>query len=69
MADALRDRISADIRAVAGEPAMTARLGPIGQAARGSTAAEFAADIEAQRAQMFSIAKMIGKPIGAKPLP
>ena len=56
----LREQVAADIRAVAADPGIAERLAAIGQAARGSTAAEFAADIEAQRAQMTAIAKAIG---------
>jgi tripartite-type tricarboxylate transporter receptor subunit TctC len=59
-----RDRISADIRAVAADPAVGARLRTVAQVARGSTPAEFAAAIEEQRAQIASIVKLLGiKPV------
>jgi tripartite-type tricarboxylate transporter receptor subunit TctC len=57
---ALRDRISADVRAVATNPAMASRLATVGLVAHGSTPAEFSAAIAKQRAQMASIAKLVG---------
>jgi tripartite-type tricarboxylate transporter receptor subunit TctC len=60
----LRDRIAADVRAVAAEPAITARLAAIAQAPRGSTPAEFAASIDEQRAKMEAIVRLIGKHLG-----
>ena len=59
---ALRDRIAADIRAVATDPAIADRLAPTGLVVRASTPAEFAAAIEEQRAKMAAIVKLIGKP-------
>jgi tripartite-type tricarboxylate transporter receptor subunit TctC len=56
----LRDRIAADIRAVAAEPIIRDRLAAVGQVVRGSTPAEFSATIEEQRTKMASIAKLIG---------
>lgn len=47
--DSRRERISADVRAIAGDQAVTKRLGAAGQLVRGSTPAEFAAAIEEQR--------------------
>jgi tripartite-type tricarboxylate transporter receptor subunit TctC len=55
-----RDQVSLDVRAVAAENAVGERLTIVGQAARGSSPAEFAASIEGQRAQIASIAKMVG---------
>src|SRR5262249_8510573 len=55
-----RDRTAADVRGVAGEPAIADRLAAIGQVARGSTPAEFAAAIEEQRAKLADIVKLIG---------
>ena len=55
-----RDRISADVRAVATEDAVSQRLAVVGQIARGSTPAEFAAAIEEQRIQISSIATVVG---------
>lgn len=60
MPDALRDRISADIRDVAGDAAIADRLAAVGQIARGSTGAEFAAAIEAQRAKIAAIVQSVG---------
>jgi tripartite-type tricarboxylate transporter receptor subunit TctC len=53
----LRERIAADVRAVASDSAMTARLRGIGVAVRAGTPAEFAADIEAQRARITAIVR------------
>lgn len=55
-----RDRIAADVRAVAAEPAVIDRLATVAQVARGSTPAEFAAAIEEQRVKMAAIVKLIG---------
>jgi tripartite-type tricarboxylate transporter receptor subunit TctC len=60
MANDLRDEISADIRSVAADPVLVERLFAAGQIARGSTAAEFAAAIDEQRAKMAAIVKLIG---------
>ena len=60
MADELRDKISADIRAIATNPALVERLASAGQIARGSTPAEFAAAIEDQQAKMAAIMALIG---------
>jgi tripartite-type tricarboxylate transporter receptor subunit TctC len=60
MAAALRDRISADVRAVAADPAVAGRFAAAGQIVRGSTAAEFAGAIEEQRARMESIVRLLG---------
>jgi len=60
IAPALRDRISADVRAVATDPAIAARLATVGLVAHGSTPAEFPPAIAEQRAQMASIAELIG---------
>jgi tripartite-type tricarboxylate transporter receptor subunit TctC len=56
----LRDRIAADVRAVADSPAIKERLAKIGIVARGSTPGEFAAAIEEQRAKVAAIAAAIG---------
>lgn len=63
MAHALRDRIAADIAAVAADPVVAARFAAMGQKARASAPAEFAAMIESQRAQ---IADIVGR-TGMKP--
>jgi tripartite-type tricarboxylate transporter receptor subunit TctC len=56
----LRDRISADVRAVANSDAIKERLAKIGIVARGSTPGEFVAAIEEQRAKVAAIAAAIG---------
>lgn len=55
-----RDRISADVRAIATDPVIADRLAAVGQIARGSTPAEFAAAIAEQRAKIAAIVKLIG---------
>jgi tripartite-type tricarboxylate transporter receptor subunit TctC len=55
-----RERISADIREVAADPTLGDRLNALGQVARGSTPAEFAAAIDEQRAKMAAIAQSVG---------
>ena len=55
-----RDRVSEDVRAVAAENAVGERLAVVGQVARGSTPAEFAAAIEEQRIRISSIATLVG---------
>ncbi len=55
-----KDRIAADVRAVAADPAVAVPLGARAYFARASTPAEFAASIEAQRAQLASLAKLTG---------
>jgi tripartite-type tricarboxylate transporter receptor subunit TctC len=60
MPSTLRDRIAADIRAVAENPAVGDRLSPLGIVARSSTPSEFSAAIEAQRAKVAVIAAAVG---------
>jgi len=60
MPDALRDRIAADVRAVAADPALAERLKTIGQAVRVGTTQEFVAMIAEQRAKIARIARAIG---------
>ena len=55
-----RDRIAADIQAVANDPVLRDRLATAGQAARGSTADELAATIAQQRAHIERTAKLLG---------
>ena len=57
-----RERIAAEIRAVAADPAVVARLGATGQIVRGSTPAEFAAEIDDQRSRIGAIVKLVGRP-------
>jgi len=60
MSPELRDRISADVRVVATDPALAARIAAIGQLARGTTPDEFAERIEAQRAKIATIMQETG---------
>jgi len=56
----LRERISADVRAVAADPAITERLTVTAQVVNPGSAAEFAAAIDEQRAKMAKIAQRLG---------
>jgi tripartite-type tricarboxylate transporter receptor subunit TctC len=56
----LRDRIAADIGAVAGDPAVVARLDALGQLAHATTPTEFAGMIEDQRAKIADIVRRTG---------
>jgi tripartite-type tricarboxylate transporter receptor subunit TctC len=60
MADDVRERIAADVEAVAGDPAIGARLLSTGQLVSPGQATEFAASINAQRALVAAIAKEMG---------
>jgi tripartite-type tricarboxylate transporter receptor subunit TctC len=60
--DERRERIAAEMRAVAADQSIAKRLGATGQIVRGSTPAEFSADIEEQRSRIASIVRSIGKP-------
>jgi tripartite-type tricarboxylate transporter receptor subunit TctC len=60
MADDIRERIAADIQAVAGDPAIGARLLSTGQLVSPGRPAEFAASINEQRAVVAAIAKEMG---------
>jgi tripartite-type tricarboxylate transporter receptor subunit TctC len=59
MAAALRERIAADIRAVAADPGVEARLFQTGQILNPGTPAEFAAAIEQQTSKLDAIAKAL----------
>jgi tripartite-type tricarboxylate transporter receptor subunit TctC len=56
----LRERIAADVRSIAKDPAIARRLGDLGLVARGSTPAEYAAKLAAQRAQWAALARAYG---------
>jgi tripartite-type tricarboxylate transporter receptor subunit TctC len=56
----LKDRIAADVRAIASDPAVMERLKPTGATMRPGTAAEFAAAIEEQRVKIAAIAQTMG---------
>jgi tripartite-type tricarboxylate transporter receptor subunit TctC len=59
MPAALRDKISADVQALAQDPEIRARLEATGQLVLGTTAQEFAAAIERQRVRVGEIARLI----------
>ena len=60
MPDELRERIAADVRAVAADPALAAKLAALGQAVRTGTPADFAAMIARAARQDRRIAQAIG---------
>lgn len=60
MADDVRERIAADVREVAGDPTIGARLLTTGQLVSPGRPAEFAASIDEQRAVVARIAKDMG---------
>jgi tripartite-type tricarboxylate transporter receptor subunit TctC len=59
--DERRERISAEIRAIAADKSIATRLGAAGQIVRGSSPAEFSGAIEEQRAQLADIIRRTGK--------
>ena len=56
----LRERIARDVRAIAADASVAARLESTGQAARASTPAEFASALDALRARIATIAAETG---------
>ena len=58
--DALRERVAADVKAVADDPAITARLTATGQIVSPGTPAEFAAAIDEQAGHLAAVAKALG---------
>jgi tripartite-type tricarboxylate transporter receptor subunit TctC len=60
MTDALRDRIAADVKAVAADPVIAERLTASGQIVSPGTPAEFAAAIDEQAAHLAAFAKALG---------
>jgi tripartite-type tricarboxylate transporter receptor subunit TctC len=60
MPNELRERIAADVRAVAADPVIGARLADTGQILNVGGPAEFAAATEEQRAKIAAIAKDLG---------
>ena len=59
MPQAARDRIAADIRTIAAEPEVMARLAATGQVINPGTPAEFAAALDDQRATVAAIGKIL----------
>jgi tripartite-type tricarboxylate transporter receptor subunit TctC len=64
MPQAARERIAADIKAVAADPAILSRLNATGQVVSPGTAAEFAASIDGQREKLAAVAKALGLKAG-----
>lgn len=62
MAAATRERVAADVLAIANEPRIQERLAVIGQAARPGTTAEFAAFLADNRKRLMIVAKTAGVP-------
>jgi tripartite-type tricarboxylate transporter receptor subunit TctC len=56
----IRERIAADVRTVAADPAIQSRLTATGQVVNPGTSTQFAAAIEVQRAQVAAVAKTLG---------
>jgi len=56
----LRERIAADVRAVAADTTIVTRLTATGQVVNPGTPAEFASAIDQQRAQVAAVAKTLG---------
>ncbi len=63
MPKALRERIAADVRAVAADPEIVARLTAAGQVLNPGSAAEFEAEMKEQYAQIAAV----GRALGLKP--
>src|SRR4051812_42781809 len=57
MAGAIRERVAADVMAIANEPDIQQRLAAVGQAARPGTTAEFAAFLADNRKQLMAFAR------------
>jgi tripartite-type tricarboxylate transporter receptor subunit TctC len=60
MPQAARDRIAADIRAIAADPDVVARLGSTGQVINPGSPAEFQAALDDQSAAVAAIGKILG---------
>jgi hypothetical protein len=56
----LGERIAADVKVVAADPAVVSRLNATGQVVIPGTPTEFAASIEGQRAKLAAIAAVLG---------
>ena len=61
MPSELRDRVAADVRAVAADAGVAERLDKIGQTVHAGTPAEFAREIDEQRNRIGSIVRLLGK--------
>jgi len=58
--EAVRERIAADIREIAADPAVVAKLSATGQVINPGTPPEFAAALDEQRATVAAIGKILG---------
>ena len=56
----LRERIAADVKAAAADPAISRGLSPTGQVVNPGGPAEFGAAIDAQRAQVAATGQLLG---------
>ena len=64
ISDAIRDKIAADVKAVAADPAILEKMTATGQIVAPGDGNEFAASIEQQRKQVAAVAKLFGnKPV------
>ncbi|HEY5379562.1 MAG TPA: tripartite tricarboxylate transporter substrate binding protein [Pseudolabrys sp.] len=62
--DAVRDKIAADIKTIASDPGIVAKLTSTGQIVSPGNAAEFTESIAQQKAQVAAVAKLFGnKPV------
>ena len=60
----MRNRIAADVKAVAGDPGILQKMTATGQVVAPGDPKEFAASIEQQRQQVAAVAKLFGnKPV------
>jgi tripartite-type tricarboxylate transporter receptor subunit TctC len=59
MPDLFRDRIAADVSAIASDPRIGEKLSAVGQAARPGTAAEFTALLDQHRRRLANLAKTL----------
>ena len=57
--DDLKERIAADVRAIAADPTIAARLESIGSIALAGTSSDFVAAIEEQRAKIVAITRAV----------
>ena len=60
MANDLREKIAADVRAVMADPDIVTRLTATGQAVSPGSSAEFEAEMKAQRAQIAAVGQLLG---------
>jgi tripartite-type tricarboxylate transporter receptor subunit TctC len=66
MPPTLRDKISADVRAISADPSVRSRIEAGGQHVQGSTPDEFSAAIERQRSRIREMARIVDLSNSAK---